>query len=114
MPEEDKKLLYKKSVRVEHVYPDGLQSHFVSNIVVQHQPDYFVLSFFEAWLPAILGESDEEKQAAISSVERVEAKCVARLVVTPSKMREFLEVLSENFANYENMIKLLTETKQRE
>jgi hypothetical protein len=51
-----------KNVRIERRYPDDLQSYFVGNVVAQHQPDSFILSFFEIWPPAIVGETDEEKQ----------------------------------------------------
>lgn len=101
-----------KKIRIERVYPEDLQSHFVSDTVVQHQPDVFVLSFFEVWPPAILGESDEEKKRAIDAIDHVEAKCVARLVLTPSKMREFLETMSENLRNYEHMMQIQSEWDQ--
>jgi len=68
----------------------------------------FILSFFEVWPPAILGETDEEKQEMLDSLESVEAKCVARLVVTPSRMREFIAVMNENLSNYERLIKALS------
>ncbi len=95
-----------KKVRIDRIYPDNLQSHFVSNIVIQHQPDHFVLSFFEVWPPAILGESDAEKQQALDSVDRVEAKCVSRLVITPARMKEFVQLMSENLVNYEHMMQI--------
>jgi hypothetical protein len=101
-----------KKIRIERVYPEDLQSHFVSNIVVQHQPEAFILSFFEVWPPAVLGESEEEKKLAMDAIDHVEAKCVARLVLTPSKMREFLETMSENLQNYEQMMQSQSEWDQ--
>ena len=113
MPHVDDKEMFAKPVRLERVYPDNLQSHFVSNVVVQHQPDAFILSFFEVWPPPIIGESNEEKQRAIDSIESIEARCVARLVVTPSKMKEFLAVMNENLANYQRLMQVLsTESKE--
>lgn len=103
MPDEE---IVAKKIRIERIYPANLQSHFVSNIVVQHQPDAFILSFFEIWPPPILGESEEEKQRELEALENVEARCVARLVVTPRKMREFLETMSENLRNYERMMQI--------
>jgi len=105
----DKEKIVAKKVRIERIYPEDLQSHFVSNIVVQHQPDVFILSFFEVWPPAILGDTDEEKQHALEAVDQVEAKCVARLVLTPSKMREFVETTTENLQNYERLMPLQSE-----
>jgi len=101
-----------KKVRIDRRYPDNLQSHFVSNIVVQHQPDHFILSFFEVWPPAILGESDAEKQQALDSVDCVEAKCVARLVFTPARMKEFAQLMSENLINYEHMMQIQADKTQ--
>lgn len=108
MPASDKKVTFGKQVQLQRTYPENLQSHFVVNMVVQHQPDMFILSFFEVWPPAILGETDEEKQEMLDSLESVEAKCVARLVVTPSRMREFVAVMNENLSNYERLIKALS------
>lgn len=98
--------IVKKKIRLERTYPEVLQSHFVSNIVVQHRPEYFILSFFEVWPPPILGDN-EEKQEILESLEMIEAKCVARLVVPPSAMREFVEVMTENLENYEQMMTVL-------
>lgn len=96
--------LFRKSIKLERVYPENLHSHFVSNIVVQHEPDSFILSFFEVWPPAIIGGDEEEKQKELEKINRVEAKCVARLVVTPKKMADFVKAMTENLKTYETMI----------
>ncbi|OIO91309.1 MAG: hypothetical protein AUK02_00040 [Anaerolineae bacterium CG2_30_58_95] len=104
---------FKKNIKIERVYPDGLKSYFVANVVVQHQPDCFILSFFEVFPPAILGETDDEKIKALNAIDHVEAKCVARLVLTPSTMKEFLDAMSENWKNYENLLQIQTELRQK-
>ena len=101
-----------KTVRIGRIYPDDLQSYFVSNVVVQPQPDSFILSFFEIWPPAILGGSDAEKQQALDLVDHVEAKCVARIVLTPATMKEFVKVMSENLLNYERMMQIQADNTQ--
>lgn len=103
-----------KKIKIERVFPDNLQSHFVTNLVVQHQPEYFVVSFFEAWPPVIIGETLEERQAAIDDLNSVKAKCVARLIVTPEKMHEFVKVLSDNLNTYNtrNAVELLLEEQE--
>ncbi len=104
-----KSKLLEKKIRVNRKYPEDLQSHIVDSIVVQHQHDRFVLSFFEVWLLPVLAESDEELQKQFDSLESVEAKCVARLVVTPQRMKEFVDVMRKNLENYEKMMHQLSQ-----
>jgi len=101
----DKISSFEKQLKIVWNYPEDLQSHFVSNIVVQHQPGVFVISFFEIWPPAILVESEKDKQELIKALDHVEAKCVSRLVVTPEKMKEFVAAMAENLSNYGKLIK---------
>lgn len=93
-----------KHVPITRTYPTDLQTHFVVSIVVQHQADHFILSFFEIWPPPILGETEEEKAQQLEAVSSIEAKCVARLVVTPDKMGEFLDVMNENYTNWQRKL----------
>lgn len=95
-----------KRLKIVRTVPDDLQSYIVDSLVAQHQPDRFVLSFFEIWLPALVSESDEDRQQQFDALEDVEAKCVARLVVTPDKMREFVEILTTNLENYDKLMEL--------
>ena len=87
-------------------YLDDLDSHFVSSIVVQHQPDHFLISFFEVWPPPILGDTAEERQEALDAIQEVEAKCAARLVVTPARMRAFIDTMSENWDRHQRAVSL--------
>lgn len=94
-----------KLVQVNRIIPENLQSYFVHNLVAQHQIDHFILSFFEVWPPMIVTETDEEKQRAIDALTSVDAKCVARLILTPAKMQEVVSVLSENLRRYDEKLK---------
>lgn len=93
-----------KKLRIKHTFPDELQSHFVNNVTVQHEPEYFVLQFFELWPPMIIGETDEEKLEALKKINQIEAKCVTRLVLTPAKMREVVDLMMQNLSNYEAVV----------
>lgn len=95
--------LKSKKIKLNFVYPDNLKSNFVSNVIVQHQKDFFTLSFFEVWVPPILGNTEDEKKAELEKIDQVEANCVARLVVTPDKMRDFVKALHNNLENYDKI-----------
>lgn len=111
---EPEEMEVKKGISLHRTYPETLDSHFVSNIVVQHQPDHFIISFFEVWPPPILGDTPEERRRALESIEEVEAKCVARLVVTPARMREFIDTMSENWERYQRAMDVLSDRRDGE
>lgn len=90
-----------KQIPIERKYPTDLQSYFVSNMVVQFQPDHFIISFFEVWPPAIIADTDDERQQALETVDHIDANCVARVVLTPSRMKEFIQVLNDNYQKFE-------------
>ena len=91
-----------KKLKIRHIFPDNLDSNFVSNIVVQHQPDHFIVSFFEVFPPPILGDSEEDKRQQFNKMDHIEAQCVSRIIVTPDKMSEIITVLNDNYDNYLN------------
>jgi hypothetical protein len=93
-------------IKLEYKYPEDLQTLFVTSMVVQHQPDFFTLSFFEAFPPPFINKSPEEQRTAIERLDHIDAKCVARIVVTPEKLVEFSKAINENLSNYQKMIKL--------
>jgi hypothetical protein len=88
------------TIPLKRIFPEDLKSYFVTNMTVQHQSDHFIIQFFEAFPPLILG-TEEEKKSIIESLDHVEAKCVSRIIVTPDKFRDFIETLSENYNNYQ-------------
>jgi hypothetical protein len=92
-----------RQVPINHVYPDNLVTHFTTHVVAQFQQDHFILSFFEIFPPPLLGETDDEKLRALKALDHVDAKCVARIVVTPARMEDVIKILSENLAKYKQM-----------
>jgi hypothetical protein len=47
----------------------------------------------------LLGDA-EEKKAALEQIESVPAICVARVVVAPERLVEFIQVLQDNLDKY--------------
>lgn len=95
----EENLLAGKEVPIAWIVPDDLVTRYATNIVVQHSEHEFFLSFFEADPPIILG-SREEALATIEQLGSLKAKCVARIVVAPKRMREFVRVLQANLEKY--------------
>jgi len=88
-----------RQVPVKHVYPDELTTRYASQIVVQHDPEVFIVSFFEAIPPLVMGTSEEIK-SGMENIKHVDAKCVARIVLTPGKMKEFVQIAKSNLDKY--------------
>ncbi len=93
------KSISSKSIKINWVYPPEMSSYFSDNFVVQNQKDHFILSFFEVINPAILG-SKEERQAQLEGLNDIDAKCISRIIVTPKKLKDIIDVLNENYNNY--------------
>ncbi len=100
-----------KKIKINHKYPDNLQSYFASNFVVQHQEDHFILSFFEVYHPPIIGETEEEKIAVLDKIDHIDANCVARIVLTPEKLEDIIRALQENQNSFLNRQKNKLEKK---
>jgi len=52
------------------------------------------------WPPAIVADTEEERQEIVASIDHIDAKCVARLAVPPDRMIEFLDAIKQNVENY--------------
>lgn len=104
MPKTTNKEIHSKQLKIKHTYPETLETKFATNIIVQHQPDYFILSFFENLLPAVLGETEDDKKKQFDKIKFIESKCLSRIILTPEKMKEVISVLNENYKKYEDLI----------
>jgi hypothetical protein len=84
---------------LEWRFPGDITSRYATNMVVQHTQHEFIISFFEAYPPVLLGEA-EEREAALEHIESVPAICVARIIVSPERLKEFIQVLQDNLDKY--------------
>ena len=86
--------------------PDNIQSGFATNFVIQQQEDHFVLSFYEAIVPPVIGKSQEEQKKIYEALGTIEARCVSRIVMTPGKMIEFVAILTKNIETYKKRMQI--------
>ena len=89
-----------KRLKVEHEFPADVPTVFANNFAIQHDDQEFHLLFFQTNPPFIVGEAaDIEKQ--IKELKAVKSQCVARIIVTASKIPQILAHLGENFGKYQ-------------
>ena len=103
-----------KRVRVKHKYPESIETKVSNHFVIQHDQESFTLSFFEIRQPIILGETEEEKIEQLDAITEVEARCLVRLLLTPSNMYELTKALQENFQDFENKVSIFDEASESE
>lgn len=84
---------------IEWYVPEDLLSCYANNIVVQQTPHEFIISFFETLPPLIIGSLEEQKHQ-LEGLKSIRAKCVARILVNPNRMGEFIQALQQTYAGY--------------
>lgn len=90
-----------KRLRISHSYPVSLGTAFANHCTAQQSPrGEFYISFFEIVPPMLLGEPDEIK-AQVDKLEEVEARCVARIVVTKDHLVEIVGAFAEILSKHE-------------
>jgi len=93
-----------KKIKLHYVFPENIESKFVNHVIVQNQKDYFTLSFFETVLPPILGESEEERKNSLEKIKSIDAKCIARFIITPEKIAQIANAIQENIKRYKELL----------
>lgn len=86
-------------VPIEWHFREETAAHYVTHMVVQHTEHEFHISFFEARPPLLLGTPEEQREAA-ERIGSVRAECVARIIVAPGRMQEFIDVVQDNLNKY--------------
>jgi hypothetical protein len=88
---------------IEWHFPSNIVGRYATNIVVQHTEHEFIVSFFEAYPPIVLGDP-KERQATLEQLSSVPAVCVARLIVAPERLAEFVKVLQDNLEKHSSSV----------
>ena len=92
--EEKKEIMVK--VPIEWYVSEDIKSQYATNMIVQHTGEEFLISFFEMEQPLLLGNRDEVK-SKLETIGTIRAKCIARIIVTPQRMKKFVEAMTKNF-----------------
>ncbi|MHB8626013.1 MAG: DUF3467 domain-containing protein [Aggregatilineales bacterium] len=92
------------SVPIEWHTSETVSAKYATNIVVQRAEHEVIISFFEIYPPIILG-SREEMAEQIQEITSVRAECVARIVLSPARLSEFINLLQTTNAQLGNQEK---------
>ena len=91
MPTSDTPLTM-RSIPVEWHVPDEMRALYATHIVVQQAENETFLLFFQAQPPIIIGD-DQQKREQLNALPAVKAECVAKIVMSPTKLPDVINLL---------------------
>lgn len=89
----------KIQVPIEWHISENIDSKYATNLIIQHSEHEFIIDFFEMRHPWILGAPDRVREQR-EKLESVRAECVARIIVSPDRMQEFINAMQANLNKY--------------
>lgn len=87
-------------VRLKYAFPEPLQAVYANQLVIQHTPEEFLISFYQAFPPANLDGRDLRE--TLEQAGGVPAQCVARVAITKDRMPAVVDAFVENLRQFRN------------
>lgn len=84
---------------IEWHIPDNIQSRYATNVIVQPGQFEFIISFFEAQLPIIMGQP-EENRATLEQIGSIRAECVGKIIVAAEQLPVIITALQTTLEAY--------------
>ncbi len=82
-------------------FPEGLQSRYANNVLVQAGKFELVIAFFEVQIPLLLG-SPEENKVKLKEMGSVQAECVSKIIVSPEVVPALISALQTELEKYQS------------
>lgn len=101
--ERDDTLLFTGELPIRFYGNEDVVGIFADQVIVSNLGGIFTLYFYQMQLPTLLGQeaaSAEAKVLAIEGLKQAPAKCVARVVLTPSLMEQFYKAIEINMERF--------------
>ena len=92
-----------KNLRVVWDVSPEFPTSYATHFLVQHTKDDFTVTFFDIRPPVVMG-APKDKDRQFAELEQVTAVPQARIVIPPSRMREFVQVAQDNLKTYSETI----------
>ena len=87
-----------RRVRIAFKIPPTLTTRPATHFVVHNTGHEFVISFFEVQPPYIIGDTPES-QEEYEQVNQVDAECVGRIFLAPTRLVELTDLLVRHVAS---------------
>jgi hypothetical protein len=91
------------TLRVNWHFPEGLQSRYGNNVLVQAGPSEFTISFFEMQIPILLGPPEENK-AKLKEMGSIQAECVSKVIIPPRLVKGLIDALQTELDKFSSQM----------
>src|SRR5436190_1937078 len=95
-------------LRIDWHFPEDMQSRYADNLLVQTGQYGITISFFEAEVPVLLGQPEENKKQ-LEALGTIRANCVGKIVVSPDFIPVLTKALETGLENYRQARGILAE-----
>ncbi len=99
------------SKQIKWIVPDSIGTTYATHLLVQQQGSEFRLFFFEAELPLITGTQEEQMQA-YQDLPEVNARCVAKVVMTADNIGLATNNMIESLNRFNTLVLAAQEKAQ--
>ncbi len=82
-------------MQVRFVQDPTVRTAYATNMMIQATNSEFIVTFFEARPPMIVGSTPDERRKAAAQLEAVDAVEVARVIIAPDRMQTFIDLLTQ-------------------
>lgn len=88
-----------KQLDIKHIVPPETKTVFANQVVVQCDRHDAFIQFFEIRPPILLG-SEAERVEQLGNLDAIEATCVARVTIAPSRLPSVIEALTRQYESF--------------
>lgn len=89
------------TLQIDWHVPEGVQSRYANNTLVQAGPSEIVISFFEMQLPMLLG-TPEENKGKLEETGKIRAECVSKVIIPPQLVPGLINALQIELERFQS------------
>jgi len=104
---ENEEELFSREIPITYYGTQDVVGIIADQAMVSHSTGFFTLYFFQMQIPPT------EKVEDLQKLEELPARCVARIVLTPALLRQFVEAIGKNMERYERLIERQAEKTEK-
>ena len=104
--EHDDTLLFTGELPIRYYGAEDVVGVFADQVIVSHLGGVFTMYFYQMQLPPLLGDelSAEAKARVIEELKQAPAKCVSRVVLTPTLMEQLYGAIGTNMERFKRSV----------